>query len=96
MYSRTDFAQRMIRMSLLILSAASIPSCKDMPKVELCAYHAESRGLICNDPRRDSEDYTRVLINGDLVTAPESFERVKAYCAEKVTALKKCKRRVRR
>ena len=83
-------------MSWPILFALSIHSCKDMPKAELCAYHAESKSLVCNDPRRDSEDYTRVLINGDLVTAPESFERVKAYCAEKVTALKKCKRRVKR
>lgn len=87
----------MTKKNLLILCAVlMIFSCKKYPapKSELCAYHSGG-SLICNDPRKNPPDYERFPQNGDLVTSPESFERVKAYCAEMVGKLIKCERRAR-
>lgn len=76
------------------MCAVLITSCKRFPppKAELCAYHT-SGVLVCNDSRREPKDYERKPMNGDLVTTPESFERVKAYCAEMRSKLIKCERR---
>lgn len=64
------------------------------PSGELCAYHT-SGVLVCNDPRKKPSDYERRPMNGDLVSAPESFERIKAYCAEMRSRLIKCERKQR-
>lgn len=84
----------LILCSLLIVALAYLSGCKKYkpPEVELCAYHS-SGVLICNDKRKTPPSYERFPSNGDLVTSPESFERVKAFCSEIVTRLVKCERR---
>ena len=93
MSSQTNFKRHMIRMSLLTLFA-SLTGCKKHkpPLVELCVNHS-SGVLICNDKRKEKPDYERIIRHGDLVTSPESFERVKAYCTEMVSKLVKCERK---
>jgi len=49
--------------------------------------------LICNDQRKKPQDYERLINHGDLVTSPESFERVKAFCSELAAKLVKCERK---
>lgn len=81
----------MIKMSLLIL-LGSLTACKiKAPDAELCAYHS-SGVLICNDKRKKPQDYERLINHGDLVTSPESFERVKSFCSELAAKLVKCER----
>lgn len=72
-------------MKWLLLFAILIVSnsCKKYkpPKSELCGYSRQAQALKCNDERRPkgSRDYTRPIINGDICTKPESFERTKKY-----------------
>ena len=72
---------------------ASLIACKvKAPKAELCVSHS-SGVLICNDKRKKPQDYERKINHGDLVTSPESFERVKSFCSELAAKLVKCERK---
>jgi hypothetical protein len=86
-----------LSMSLILLVSFITFSCRKHtpPKAELCGYHEETKVVTCNDPRRTPESYDRLLKNGDLCSAPESFERVKSYCGELRSKLIKCERRLR-
>lgn len=90
----SESLRALIGFSLVLLIIFFLQSCKQYPppKSELCAQHSGGT-LVCNDPRRVPQNYERFPQNGDLVTSPESFERVKAYCAELRTNLIKCERK---
>lgn len=87
----------LIGFSIILLLMFLMGGCRKHapPKAELCGYHEGSGLAVCNDPRRNPEDYTRTLRNGDLITSPGSFERSKAYCAEMRTKLIKCENKLR-
>ena len=83
-------------LALLILSCLS--SCKDFPppKGELCvATGFQSSELACDNSAlaEDKRKYFRHLEKSDIVTNPDQFERVQAYCIDLRQELIKCNRR---
>jgi len=82
----------------IILILSCLVSCKDFPppKGELCtATGHQASELACSNTALPEEDqkYFRHLEKADMVTNPDQFERVQAYCIDLRQELIKCKRR---
>lgn len=68
---------------LLLLPLLIAAKCSDLPypppMSELCGSSIDGSFLLCNDPRlsKESQNYSRLLKQGDLCTNADDFEKLK-------------------